>query len=286
MCRLFFSLTKSSRNNEPKRLLLNFFDKCEQEDINDGFGICWYNENAWHTYKKPLHYREDPHIFKKVDNISSKVILAHARNINKEEVSRYHVMKERCIENTHPILYKKYIFMHHGDLLLEHNDRLVGHQRFKRLPEFKAKLKELRSHIDPELLKDMKGSTDSELLLFLFLSIQKRLADDNQDKKEDLTKDDLMLKSFLGMIKLVEKTGLVNKSNIILAVNGHILIAKILKNPTKIRGLNELPLYIDSKNNDEIVASTIKLTPDAKNLKNNNIIIINHRTNHISSYKC
>jgi predicted glutamine amidotransferase len=285
MCRLFFTLTKSSRNNEPKRLLLNFFDKCEQEDINDGFGICWHNDKSWHTYKKPLHYREDPHIFKKVDNISSKVILAHARNINKEDVSRYHVMKERCIENTHPIVYKKYIFMHHGDLLLEHDGRLVGHQRFKRLPEFKAKLKDLRSNIDSELLKDMKGSTDSELLLFLFLSIQKKMEHDNQNKKEKLSQEEIMLKSISEMIKLVEKTNLVNKSNIILAVNGYVLIAKILKNPTKITGLNELPLYVDSKNNEEVIASTIKLTPEAKNLKNNNIILINHRTNHISSYK-
>jgi predicted glutamine amidotransferase len=283
MCRLFFSLTKNSRNNDPKRLLLNFFDKCEQEDINDGFGICWYNDKAWHTYKKPLHYREDSHIFRKVDNISSKVIIAHARNINKEDVTRYHIMKERCIENTHPIMYKKYIFMHHGDLLLERNDRLLGHQRFKRLPEFKTKLKELRSNIDPDLLKEMKGSTDSELLLFLFLSIQKQL-ENNTDNQEQ-TPEKIMVKSFLNMITLVEKTNLVNKSNIILAVNDYVLIAKILKNPSKVKTAKELPLFLDSKNKEEIVASSIKLTPDSKNLKNNHIIFINHKTNSIRSFK-
>jgi predicted glutamine amidotransferase len=283
MCRLFFSLKKNSRNNDPKRLLLNFFDKCEQEDINDGFGICWYNDKAWHTYKKPLHYREDSHIFRKVDNISSKVIIAHARNINKEDVTRYHIMKERCIENTHPIMYKKYIFMHHGDLLLERNDRLLGHQRFKRLPEFKTKLKELRSNIDPDLLKEMKGSTDSELLLFLFLSIQKQL-ENNTDNQEQ-TPEKIMVKSFLNMITLVEKTNLVNKSNIILAVNDYVLIAKILKNPSKVKTAKELPLFLDSKNKEEIVASSIKLTPDSKNLKNNHIIFINHKTNSIRSFK-
>jgi len=283
MCRLFFSLTKNSRNNDPKRLLLNFFDKCEQEDINDGFGICWYNDKAWHTYKKPLHYREDSHIFRKVDNISSKVIIAHARNINKEDVTRYHIMKERCIENTHPIMYKKYIFMHHGDLLLERDDRLLGHQRFKRLSEFKATLKELRSNIDPDLLKEMKGSTDSELLLFLFLSIQKQL-ENNTDNQEQ-TPEKIMVKSFLNMITLVEKTNLVNKSNIILAVNDYVLIAKILKNPSKVKTAKELPLFLDSKNNEEIVASSIKLTPDSKNLKNNHIIFINHKTNSIRSFK-
>jgi predicted glutamine amidotransferase len=283
MCRLFFSLTKNSRNNEPKRLLLNFFDKCEQEDINDGFGICWYNDKAWHTYKKPLHYREDPHIFRKVDNISSKVIIAHARNINKEDVTRYHIMKERCIENTHPIIYKKYIFMHHGDLLLERDDRLLGHQRFKRLPEFKAKLKELRSNVDPDLLKEMKGSTDSELLLFLFLSIQKKL--ENETNNQEQSPEKIMVKSFLNMITLVEKTNLVNKSNIILAINDYVLIAKILKNPSKVNTAKELPLFLDSKNKEEFVASSIKLTPDSENLKNNHIIFINHKTNSVRSFK-
>ena len=287
MCRLFFSLTKNSRNNEPKRLLLNFFDKCEQQDINDGFGICWYNDKSWHTYKKPLHYREDPHIFRKVDNISSKVIIAHARNINKEDVTRYHIIKERSIENTHPIMYKNYIFMHHGDLLLEHNDRLLGHQRFKRLPEFKAKLKELRSNIDPDLLKEMKGSTDSELLLFLFLSVKKQLEheSDNQEKKKRLTPEEIMVKSFLNMITLVEKTNLVNKSNVILAVNGYVLIAKILKNPSNVKTAKELPLFLDSKNKEEFIASSIKLTPDSENLKNNSIIFINHKTNSVHSFK-
>lgn len=287
MCRLFFTLTNNSRNNEPKRLLLNFFDKCEQEDINDGFGICWYNKNSWHTYKKPLHYREDPHIFRKVDDISSKVIIAHARNINKKDVSKYCVIKERSIENTHPIIYKKYIFMHHGDLLIENekDKKLLGHQRFKRLPEFKSKIKELRDNIEPELLKDMKGSTDSELLLFLFLSIQKRLEHNNHNKKEELSQEELILKSFLNMIKLIEKINLANRSNIILAIDEYILIVKILKNPTDSVALKELPLYIDLKNKENVAVSSIKLTPEAEDLKNNYIILINHKTNKFHSLK-
>jgi predicted glutamine amidotransferase len=289
MCRLFFSLTKSSQNNEPKRLLLNFFDKCEQEDINDGFGICWYNQHSWHTYKKPLHYRDDPHIFRKVDNISSKVIIAHARNINKEEVSKYHILKERCVENTHPILYNGYLFMHHGDLLIESEKGLLGHQRFKRLPEFRIKIKELRTHIDAELLKDMKGNTDSELLLFLFLSIQKQSSEEKSGKDSELNKklttEEIMLKSFLEMINLIEKNDLVNKSNIVLAVNGYVLIAKILKNNSKFKKTNELPLYVDAKNKGEIIASTIKLSQNAENLKNNTIILINHKKNIINTYK-
>jgi predicted glutamine amidotransferase len=281
MCRLFFSLTKNYRNNEAKRLLLNFFDKCEQEDINDGFGICWYKDNQWHAYKKPLHYREDPHIFRKVDAISSKVIIAHARNINKESVSRYHITKEKCIENTHPILYNNHLFMHHGDLLLETDEGLLGHQRFRRLPEFKYKIKELRSQIDTELIKDMQGDTDSEILLFLFLSIQKKI----EQKEPDMTREKIMLKSFLEMIKVVEKSGLVNRSNVILAVNGYVIIAKILNNPSRFKRITELNLFVDSKNKEEIVVSTMKLTPESENLKKNTVLLINHKKNIYHSYK-
>ena len=277
MCRLFFSLTKSSRNNEPKRQLLNFFDKCEQEDIKDGFGICWYNDRDWHTYKKPLHYRDDPHIFKKVDNISSRVILAHARNINKKDVSKYHVTKEKCANNTHPILHKGNIFMHHGDLLLQIPEGLKGYQRFKRLPEFQIKIQELISNIDESLLKDMKGNTDSELIFFLFLSIKNQLTLENPKVSEE----ELTVHSFKKMIKLIKETKLVNRSNIMFANKDLILIAKIIKNNTKFIA-NSLDLFVDTTN-DGIIISSIKLTPDAKNMKSNTAIIINHKTNSINT---
>jgi predicted glutamine amidotransferase len=278
MCRLFFSLTKSSRNNEPKRQLLNFFDKCEEEDIKDGFGLSWYNNNNWHAYKKPLHYREDPHVFKKVDNISSKVILAHARNINKVNMTKLRVAKERCLENTHPILYKDTIFMHHGDLLLETQDKLKNFQQFKHLPEFKAKIRDLITLLDASMLQDIKGNTDSELLLFLFLSIKKFVSLENPNIDED----EIILHSLKKMVKLIKDTKLVNRSNIILAHNDYILIAKILKHDSKIVS-HSIDLFIENIPNG-IIISSCKLSPNMKNMKNNTAIIINHKKNSIKTY--
>jgi predicted glutamine amidotransferase len=284
MCRLFFSFTNSSRNNDPKRLLLNFFDKCEQQQINDGFGLCWYNNHKWHHYKKPIHYRDDPHIFRKIDAITSKIILAHSRNINKEEVSKEHVIKERTVENTHPILYKNYIFMHHGDLLLETDKGLLGHQRFKSKSEFKEKIKLLENHIDKELLKQKKGSTDSELLLFLYLSFEKQLKKENEEN--NFSTEEIMLKSFKNMIKLVETTNLVNRSNIILAVDGYVLIAKIANNNSRFKKIRELDLFMEhSKKKEELIVSTIKLCPTAENMKPNTLIIMNHKEKLIQSFK-
>jgi predicted glutamine amidotransferase len=286
MCRLFFSFTNNAKNNEPKRLLLNFFDKCEQQQINDGFGVCWYNNHEWYHYKKPIHYRDDPHIFRKIDNISSKIIIAHSRNINKEEVSKEHVIKERTIENTHPILYKNYIFMHHGDVLLETEKGLLGHQRFKSRSEFKEKIKLLENHIDKELLKQKKGSTDSELLLFLYLSFEKQLKKENEEN--NFSTEEIMLKSFKNMIKLIETTKLVNRSNIILAVDGYVLIAKIAKNNSQFKKIKELDLFMDNskeKEKEELIISTIKLSPTAENVKANTVIIMNHKKKLIQSFK-
>lgn len=278
MCRLFFSLN-FNRSNVPKKMLLDFFEKCEKEDIKDGFGISWYHDNTWHTYKKPLHYLTDPHIFKKVDHLSGKVILAHARNINKKDVSKYHVTKEKCIQNTHPILYKDNIFMHHGDLLLETSEGLKGYQRYKRLPEFKLKIKELISNIDESILKNMKGNTDSELILFLFLSIIKKKELENPN----VNKDDLIVSSFLQLIALIKNTKLVNRSNIMFANNDYILVAKIIKNDTKFIA-NSLDLFIDTSTNNGIVISSIRLSPESKNMKSNTAIIINHKKNIIKTF--
>jgi predicted glutamine amidotransferase len=284
MCRLFFSFTNNARNNEPKRLLLNFFDKCEQQQINDGFGVCWYNNHEWHHYKKPIHYRDDPHIFRKIDTITSRIILAHSRNINKENVSKDHVIKERSLENTHPILYKDYLFMHHGDLLLESEKGLLGHQRFKYKSEFKEKIKLLENHIDKELLKNMKGSTDSELLLFLYLSFEKQIKQENEEN--NFSTEEIMLKSFKSMIKCIEKTNLVNRSNIILAVDGYVLIAKIAKNNSKFKKIRELDLFMEhSKEKEELIVSTIKLTPTCENMKPNTVVIMNHKKKLIQSFK-
>jgi predicted glutamine amidotransferase len=287
MCRLFFSFTNSSRNNDPKRLLLNFFDKCEQQQINDGFGVCWYNNHEWHHYKKPIHYRDDPHIFRKIDTITSRIILAHSRNINKENVSKDHVIKERSLENTHPILYKDYLFMHHGDLLLESEKGLLGHQRFKYKSEFKEKIKLLENHIDKELLKNMKGSTDSELLLFLYLSFEKQIKQENEvNNSTKISTEEIMLKSFKNMIKCIEKTNLVNRSNIILAVDGYVLIAKIAKNNSKFKKIRELDLFMEhSKEKEELIVSTIKLTPTCENMKPNTVVIMNHKKKLIQSFK-
>uniref|UniRef100_A0A6C0DB17 Glutamine amidotransferase type-2 domain-containing protein n=1 Tax=viral metagenome TaxID=1070528 RepID=A0A6C0DB17_9ZZZZ len=284
MCRLFFSFTNNSRNNEPKRLLLNFFDKCEQQQINDGFGVCWYNNHEWHNYKKPIHYRDDPHIFRKIDNISSRIILAHSRNINKEKVSKEHVIKERSLENTHPIQYKDYLFMHHGDLLLESDKGLLGHQRFKYKPEFTEKIKIIESHIDNEFLKNMKGSTDSELLLFLYLSFENQIKEENEEN--NFSTEEIMLKSFKKLIKCIEKTNLVNRSNIILAVDGYVLIAKIAKNNSQFKKIRELDLFMEhSKEKEELIVSTIKLTPHSENIKPNTLIIMNHKKKLIQSFK-
>jgi hypothetical protein len=167
--------------------------------------------------------------------------------------------------------------MHHGDLLLETQEGLKGYQRFKHLPDFKKKIREIIALMDPSLLKDMKGNTDSELLLFLFLSVKKNVELENPKVNEE----DLIAHSFKKMIKLIKDTKLVNRSNIILAHNDYILIAKIIKNDSAFIA-GGLDIYVDVIP-DGLIISSCKLSPSAKNMKSNTAIIVNHKKNTINT---
>ena len=276
MCRLFFSYNKINNNttlNKSKHQLLKFFDKCDEEDIKDGYGISWFYNNSWHVYKSPLEFNKDPHILKKINQMSSNILIAHSKNINKNDVSLSHIKKQREPQNLHPIVYNDNIIMHHGDLLFETNDVLYGYQRYSEvLPQFKLHIKKLVEKINPNLVDKIKGDTDSEIILFLFLTIKMHLKN-----TEDINGDELIIKSFLKTIKLIEDTGFVNKSNIIFANNDYIIVAKIYKNDTKIP-LDFLDLYIH-KSVDNVTISSAKTFPNSINIKNNTILFFNYKKN-------
>ena len=88
------------------------------------------------------------------------------------------------------------------------------------------------------------------------------------------------------MIKVIETTNLVNRSNIILAVDGYVLIAKIAKNNSKFKKIREFDLFMEhSKEKEELIVSTIKLTPTCENMKPNTLVIMNHKKKLIQSFK-
>ena len=112
----------------------------------DGFGIGWYGEGP------------TPAVFKGVDpawndanlreisrQIRTPLLFAHIRASTGTAVQR---------SNCHPFRWGRWLWMHNG--------MLAGFPLIKR---------ELMLQVDPAIFVDMEGSTDSELLFFLALSL-------------------------------------------------------------------------------------------------------------------
>jgi hypothetical protein len=115
-------------------------------------------------------------------------------------------------------------------------------------------------------------------ILFLFLSVKKTVELENPKVNEER----LIAHSFKKMVKLIKDTKLVNRSNIILAHNDYILIAKIIKNDSKFIA-GGLDIYVDIIP-DGIIISSCKLSSSAKNMKSNTAIIVNHKKNNIETF--
>ena len=125
----------------------------------------------------------------------------------------------------------------------------------------------------------MKGKTDSEIMFFIFLSFQKEFS-----KRKDICKEDILVLSFLEMIKIVERSGFTNRSNIILSTNNNVLVARISK---KNGMLNKDPidLYMNHDLKDGIVISTDKIIPHASNIQPNTLFVFDNITKLIKYLK-
>jgi glutamine amidotransferase len=102
-----------------------------------GWGIAWF-DNGWNLHKEPgpLYLSKDAQRLAK--NVSGIIVISHVR---------YATHGKAKLENTHPWLYKGYVFAHNGTI------------------DKRNKVLELLS---PEY-RDLEGDTDSEALFHLII---------------------------------------------------------------------------------------------------------------------
>jgi len=148
MCRLFglyanrlvdvyFSFFESPRSS---------FAELSYENPS-GWGIAWLDEDGWRIYKEPIPlYRSDRarEIIQK--NVRGRIVVSHVRLAS---------IGSRRIENTHPWLYRGWVFAHNGTI----RDR-------------KALLELLRRKH-----RDLEGETDSEAFFHLIVQEVEDLGD-------------------------------------------------------------------------------------------------------------
>ena len=112
----------------------------------DGFGVGWYNQQGEPgVYRSVQPAWNDQNLKELAHHIQSSLFLAHVRRSTGTPVQQ---------SNCHPYRYGNWLFVHNG--------LLRDFQKIKR---------DLTLAIDPSLYPQLSGSTDSELMFFLALTL-------------------------------------------------------------------------------------------------------------------
>ena len=148
MCRLFGFKSVISSQVHSSLIHTENALRIQSNNHPDGWGVAYYREGIPHIIKS-MEKAVDDHIFLKVSGVvRSQCVLAHIRKATHGNLS---------ILNSHPFQYGKWVFAHNGNL--------------KNFSSYKDKLID---YIDVELKRYILGTTDSEVIFYLFLSLLKK----------------------------------------------------------------------------------------------------------------
>jgi glutamine amidotransferase len=133
MCRLFGLYANRSVDVEFSWRSLEELSKSNP----DGWGIAWFDGNSWHLHKEPGPLYKSQTAKDLVKRVRGYIIVSHVRRATHGGLK---------LENTHPWLYKGYVFAHNGII---NRDKI---------------LKLLRQEY-----MDLEGETDSEVFFHLIV---------------------------------------------------------------------------------------------------------------------
>jgi predicted glutamine amidotransferase len=112
----------------------------------DGFGLGWYGrQNKPGLYHSTQPAWNDANLRDLAFQIESPLFLAHVRRSTGTPVQQ---------SNCHPFRHNNWLFVHNG-----------------LLKDFQSYRRDMVMAIDPKLFSDLRGSTDSELMFFIALTL-------------------------------------------------------------------------------------------------------------------
>jgi len=157
MCRW---LAYSGESLKPSTLILDAQHSLVAQSLNsplgaetvngDGFGLGWYPDGSvqgsvpalFHSIEPAWH---DENLRELAEHIASPLFFGHVRAAAGPPIQQ---------TNCHPFRFENWLFMHNGFL--------SGFEKYKR---------DLAFAVDPSLYPDIKGTTDSEVLFYLALTL-------------------------------------------------------------------------------------------------------------------
>lgn len=234
MCKLFLAIHNIDKND-----IISFLQQSDKEPVAcDGFGFAWLNDKKeWIVYKNHLNYTFDKKIMNIIDKINSNIVIGHLRFICPSCADTH-------INNTHPFIYDNQIFIHNG---------VIGNFNKTKICKY----------IDKSLSHNIKGSTDSEHMFFLLLTIKN---DMHKSDMDEMTKLKRTFNKFFYILKKISKKIF---ANIIFATNKYVVITRyaIYKNKKNKK------LYMNSTNANSTLISTMPIKKDYNMIGINKIII-------------
>jgi glutamine amidotransferase len=151
MCRLF-----GCQSREPGPLTHELFHatnalRVQSKEHPDGWGLGWYEEGQPRVVRSLTGAHGDQEFEKVSHFVTARTVIAHVRKASVGAVAP---------QNTHPFQHGGWLFAHNGTL-----------------PEWDAVRAPLEALIDPSLLAQVRGETDSERCFFLFLTRLRKRCD-------------------------------------------------------------------------------------------------------------
>lgn len=173
----------------------------------DGFGLAWYSSNIADCSKGSCVFRfvtpawSNENLRNICDHTASPVFFAHVRaasnGLDSEEQANARISTENC----HPFKFKRYTFAHNGGITQFH--------RIKRT---------LINLLPDDVYENIKGSTDSEHIFALFLSLL-----DNTDAQLALEDFVETVNQTIGkVIELCDEAGIREASSLNLVISDGI----------------------------------------------------------------
>lgn len=275
MCKLFVAYQCA---NVKSLLVKHLHNKENPKYLECGYAVSWFQQKHWNTYKCNCAFATDNKSNENIDNIQSQTIISHVRSIRNKEMTNTELKNQIVIENVHPFQYKQNQLIHHGDLFINIDGQNSPYQISNSTNEFKIAVSNIMQHIDKKLQKQIKGTTDSEILFYLLLSIQNGLSSTSTPN----TDADVIVQSFYIMNKIIKNTSIENSSSICFTNDKYIAVANIYKNNSG-KFIKRVSLYMDD--NDGIVFCNAKITPKSVRVDENTLYLINIQTGDMRVYK-
>ena len=253
MCRLLIILNKIiNQLSYVEKFLLQSITKKNTPGLNndrdfnyhkDGYGFILKLENEQiYVYKSSKLYKFDPNLNDLLSKAAnSNLIIGHLRSIKTE------LNDNISYNNTHPFFFLNNYWLHNGSI------KPFDYNFFK-------------SFVSSRYIDSIKGSTDSELLFYIFLSFF------------DKFRNSLIAwKEFFNFLGSLQKENIVISANIIYLNNKELYISRFINN-------EEHPpsLYFDNKN---MIISSEPVTENFKLLDKNSFFRFSLKTGELKRLK-